>query len=209
MGCALVDELGAALQVQAELAWALRGDARRLDQRSRAGAADEPEDREVAAAAAHASVQLRREDEQQAAVLVVRGEDVCLGGLGPVALGVHDHRLVEHAHAPLERRADVVVAVLELEPEDLPHRAADHVEVAEAGELRAPRPAPISRALLVADEEGGVRRRVVVVEQLEQEAEAALLARLRRGSGSRRSVPSEVLRSPQFGQMKMGMTFVG
>src|SRR3954447_10941539 len=41
---------------------------------------------------------LGRQDQQRAAVVVVGGEDVGLGGLGAVALGVHHHRLVEHPH---------------------------------------------------------------------------------------------------------------
>ena len=81
---------------------------------------------------------------------------------------------------------DVVVAVLELEAEHVLHRPADHVEVAQAGELARAAPGADQAALLVEDEERGVGRRVVVVEQLEQEAEAALLAARARGPGSRR-----------------------
>ena len=88
---------------------------------------------------------LGSQNEQQAAVLVVRGEDVCLRRLRPVPFGVHDHWLVQHAHAPLESGADVVVTRLELEPQHLVHRPADHVQVAEPGELARALPAPISR----------------------------------------------------------------
>src|SRR5215211_7158136 len=118
----------------------------------------------------------RREHEQQAPVVVVGGEDVRLRRLGAVALRVYHHLLVEHPHAPLERRADVVVAGLELEPQHLLRGPPDHVEVAQAGEL-AGAPAGADQAgLLVEDEERRVGGRVVVVEQLEQEAEAALVA---------------------------------
>src|SRR4051812_8989359 len=92
-----------------------------------------------------------RQDEQQAAVVVVRREDVGLRPFGPVALRVNGNRLVEHPYAPLERRADVVVAALKVEPEHLLHGAADHVGVAEPGELpRTPARAD-QAALLVAD----------------------------------------------------------
>src|SRR3954453_16724908 len=121
----------------------------------------------------------RREDDQQAAVVVVRGKDVSLRRLRPVALRMDHHGLVEHADAPLERRADVVVAVLKVEPEHLLHRAADHVGVAEAGELAGAAAGADQAALLGGDEEGGVGRWVVVVEQLEQEAVATVRAAAR------------------------------
>src|SRR5436305_2384579 len=96
----------------------------------------------------------RGQDEQETAVLVVGREDVRLGRLGAVALGVHRDRLVEHAHAPLERRADVVVAaVLPLEPEHLLNGAADHVLVAEPGQLARAAARADQAGLLVADEE--------------------------------------------------------
>ena len=99
-------------------------------------------------------------------------------GSGPVALGVHDHRLVEHPHPPLERGGDVVARPTRTRGSSTSlHGAADHVQVPEPGELpRAPAGAD-QAGLLVEDEERGVRGRVVVVEQLEQEAEAAFLAR--------------------------------
>ena len=86
-----------------------------------------------------------RQHEQQPAVVVVGGEDVRLRRLGPVAFGVHDHLLVEHAHAPLERGADVVVAVLELEPEHLVTARPITSRSPSPVSSRAPRPVPISR----------------------------------------------------------------
>src|SRR4051812_4835909 len=117
-----------------------------------------------------------RQDEQQPAVVVVCGEDVSLRPLRPVSLRMNGDRLVENAHSPLERGADVVVAALELEPEHLLHGAADHVVVAEPGELARAAAGADQAGLLVADEERRVGRRVVVVEQFEHEAEAALRA---------------------------------
>src|SRR3954451_625643 len=120
-----------------------------------------------------------RQDEQQSAVVVVCREDVGLRPLRPVSLRVNGDRLVENAHSPLERGADVVVARLELEAEHLLHRAADHVVVAEARELARTAAGADQSSVLVADEECGVGRRVVIVEQFEDEAEAALRAAAR------------------------------
>ena len=64
-------------------------------------------------------------------------------------------------------------------PEHVAHRPADHVEVPEPGQLARTAAGADHASLLVADEERGVGRRVVVVEQLEQEREAALLAAAR------------------------------
>ena len=92
---------------------------------------------------------------------------------------MHHHRLVEHAHAPLERGGDVVAALVELEVEHVVHRTADHVEVTEPGELARAAACADQASLLVEDEERRIRSRVVVVEQLEQEPESAALAGLR------------------------------
>src|SRR5215217_777127 len=123
----------------------------------------------------------RGQHEEQAAVVVIGGEDVSLRSLGTVPFGVHDHRLVEDANPPLERGGDVVASLVELELEDLVHGAPDHVEVTEPGEFPRAAPGADQAGLLVEDEEGGVRGRVVVVQQLEQEAESAALACLRAG----------------------------
>ena len=74
-------------------------------------------------------------------------------------------------------------------PEHLLDRAADHVLVAEAGQLARAAAGADQPALLVGDEERGVGRRVVVVEQLEEEAEAAVRAAAR-ALGSRRCARS-------------------
>ena len=63
-------------------------------------------------------------------------------------------------------------------PQHLLRGAAHHVEVAEPGQLARAAAGADQATLLVEDEERGVGRGVVVVEQLEQEAEAALLAAL-------------------------------
>src|SRR4029079_13978082 len=69
-----------------------------------------------------------------------------------------------------------------LPAEDFFDRAPDHVFVGEAGQRDAA-PARVDYPrLAVAYEEGGVRRRVVVVEQLEHESEAAFGAALWTGA---------------------------
>ena len=73
----------------------------------------------------------------------------------------------------------MVAAVFGLEPQNLARRAPDHVEVAEPGQLARAAAGADQTALLIAEKEGRVGRRVVVVEQLEEEAEAALLAAAR------------------------------
>ena len=75
----------------------------------------------------------------------------------------------------------MIVALVELEVEHLLHGPADHVEVAQPGELACAAAGADQRGLLVEQEEGRVRCRVVVVEQLEQEAESALGAARARG----------------------------
>src|SRR3989440_11900661 len=118
----------------------------------------------------------RREDDEQAAVVVVGREQVGRRARRQVALGVDLDGLAQHAYAPLERGGHLVVAVLELEAEHVHDRAPDHLLLSQPGELRGAAADPEQPALLVAHEEGGVGGRVVVVEQLEQEAEAALVA---------------------------------
>src|SRR5680860_608218 len=117
-----------------------------------------------------------RQHQQQATVVVIRGKDVGHGGLRSVSLRIDHDWLAENPNAPLERCGDVVASVFELESENVARRAADHVEVAEPGQLASAAPGADQAALLVAEEEGRVGRRVVVVEQLEEKAEAALLA---------------------------------
>src|SRR5437764_12564981 len=75
------------------------------------------------------------EDDEQAAVVVVGREQVGRGPGGQVTLGVHLDRLVQHAHAPLQRGGDLVVAVLELQPQDLGDGAADDLLLGQAGQL--------------------------------------------------------------------------
>src|SRR4051812_11180424 len=118
----------------------------------------------------------RRQDEEEAAVVIVRGKEVRHRAGGQIALRVDAHRLAELADAPLEHGAHVVLPVLEVEAEHVGDGAADDLLVGQAGQLARAAATADHATLLVAHEEGGVRRRVVVVEQLEQEPEAALRA---------------------------------
>src|SRR5437763_9519861 len=105
------------------------------------------------------------EDEQKAAVLVVCREDVRLGRLRAIALGVNGHGLVEHPDAPLERRADVVVAVLEGESEHVADGLAEGVGLSQAGELAHALAKADHARVLIADHEGCVGRGVLAVEE--------------------------------------------
>src|SRR3954452_25251070 len=117
-----------------------------------------------------------RQDEQQAAVVVVRREQVRGRLGGEIALRVHLDRLALRAHPPLENLPEVVGPVGEVQSEHLARRAADDLLEIEPGQLERPAAAMDQAALLVAGEERGVGRRVVVVEQLEHEREATLRA---------------------------------
>ena len=132
----------------------------------------------------------RREHEEKPTVVVVGGEEVRDRLGGQIALRVDRHALAQLPDAPLEHGADGVVPVLEGEAEHLPHLAADDLLVREAGELARSAPAADDPALLVADEEGRVGSGVVVVEQLEEEREAALRATLGGVAEARPCAPS-------------------
>ena len=71
------------------------------------------------------------------------------------------------------------LAVGEAQAQHLLHALADHRFLLQAGEGEGVLAAADHATLVVAHEEGRVGRRVVVVEQLEQEGEAALGAALR------------------------------
>src|SRR4051795_3205765 len=73
----------------------------------------------------------------------------------------------------------MVLPVVEAQSEHVADRAADDPLGVEARELARPTAGADQLALLVGDEERGIRRRVVVVEQLEQEAEPASRAAAR------------------------------
>src|SRR6187200_59171 len=118
------------------------------------------------------------EDEEHAAVLVVGREEVRRRLRREVALGVDLDGLAERPDPPLEHGADRVVGVREAQPEHVLHGPADDALVVEPRQLERAASAADDAPLRVADEERGVGRRVVVVEQLEEEAEAALRAPL-------------------------------
>jgi hypothetical protein len=85
--------------------------------------------------------------------------------------------LAHPAHAPFERDLRRVLPVEARDPERLDHVPAHQVLLAVAGELEDVAPGREHPCVLVAHHEAGVRRRVVVLEQLEEEAEAAAVAR--------------------------------
>ena len=182
---ALVDELDAALEVQAEL--------RRLRRDDHRGGGDQSEDQEQdeqrAAAIGHGPggrVSAKRSDYRDgvstsssppSSSYAGKRSATAFAGRSPSALtvtGLPSWRTPHSSTVPTWSSPPS-----KLEPEHLAHRAADDLLVREAGQLARAAAAADDPALLVADEERGVGRRVVVVEQLEEEPEAALLAALR------------------------------
>ena len=119
-----------------------------------------------------------RERDEQAAVLVVGGEEVGGDRLDLAGARAELELLAEPPHAPFERERDRAAAVREaVEPERLDDVLAHQLALAVAGQLedaaaRGEDPPARGRT-----RRGRRRRRVVVVEQLEEEAEAAPLAR--------------------------------
>ena len=74
-----------------------------------------------------------------------------------ITLSRHGDGLVEHPDPPVERCLDQVVSVLKLDPEYLAYRLADHVVVAEPGQLTCAPPRAQNARLSIADEERRVR----------------------------------------------------
>src|SRR5581483_835747 len=114
----------------------------------------------------------RRQGDEQAAVVVERGEEVPDDALHLAASGAELELLVEPAHSPLERELDGVLLLLEaLEPEGGDHLGTHHVLLVPAAQLEDAAAEREDPALLVARDEARGRRGVIVVHQLEEEAE--------------------------------------
>src|SRR3954452_15927753 len=145
------------------------------------------------------------EDQQQAAIVVVGREEIGDRLGGQITLGVDGYPLAQRADAPLEGRLDrgcfagvvrvgggaPISPVDPLETEHVTDRSADHLLVLEAGELERTFAQIQDTGLLVEREERGARRRHVVVEQLEEEGEAALRATLRAGGEPGGALPAQ------------------
>src|SRR5262245_32072851 len=120
----------------------------------------------------------RRERDEKAAVLVVGREDVGRHLLDLPGARAKQELLTEAPDAPLERERDRALALLvAVEPECLHDVLPHQLALAVAGQLEDAAAGGDEAAGVVARDEARVRRRVVVVEQLEQEPEAAALAR--------------------------------
>ncbi len=65
----------------------------------------------------------------------------------------------------------MIFASIEIEAEDIFHRAPDDLLIREAGQLAEPRPQPMIRPSLSQTKKAALGAEVVVVQQLEQEAE--------------------------------------
>src|SRR5207302_1422319 len=119
----------------------------------------------------------RRQGDQQAAVRVVRGEEVALDGLLDACARLELELLPEATHAPLERELRGIPLGREAaQAEALDDVAAEQRILRVAGQLEDAAPTREHASLLIAHDEAGVRGRVVVVHQLEEEAEAAVMA---------------------------------
>src|SRR5205807_8748005 len=118
------------------------------------------------------------ERDEQSAVLVVGGEEVGRDVLTLPGARTQLELLAEPSHTPFERDLGRVLLRREtVEPEAIDQVGAQQLLLAVAHELEDASTRREDPSLLVADDEPGVRRRVVVVHQLEQEAEPAALAR--------------------------------
>src|SRR6266540_6823627 len=119
----------------------------------------------------------RREADQEPTVLVVGRKEVGGHALYVPGAGAKLERLAEPPHAPIQGDLHRALPVEAGEPERLDDVAAHQLLLAEAGELEHVPAAREHPGLLVADDESGPRGGVVVLEQLEEKAEAAALAR--------------------------------
>src|SRR4051794_15441907 len=84
---------------------------------------------------ASGSLLLRGQDEEQTPVVVVGGKEVGGRLRGQIALRIHLDRLAQLAHAPLQDGGDVVLAVGELQAQDVVGGPPNDLLLLEAGEL--------------------------------------------------------------------------
>src|SRR4029450_2758400 len=119
----------------------------------------------------------RRQGDEQPAVLVVRGEEVGRHRLRDPRAGPELVRLVELAADPLAGAPGRVPAAGgSLQPERVHDVPADQLRLLVARQLEDAAARGEHPRVAIADDEAGARRGVVVVEELEQEPEAAPLA---------------------------------
>src|SRR6266550_1866194 len=120
----------------------------------------------------------RCERDEQPAVVVVGREEVGRDGFPLSRTRAELELLAEPPHTPFERERRRVLFRLEaVEVEPVDDVRPEQLLLAVAGELEDAASGGEDSPLAVADHETRVRRRVVVVHQLEEEAEPASLAR--------------------------------
>src|SRR4051794_27803759 len=120
----------------------------------------------------------RCERDEQPAVVVVRREEVPGHPLRLAPVRPQLEPLTHATDAPFEcERRRVPIRREPAQAEALDDVAAEQILLREARELEHAATGRDDPSLLVADHEAGARRRVVVVHQLEEEAEATPLAR--------------------------------
>jgi hypothetical protein len=117
-----------------------------------------------------------REGDEEAAVLVVGGEEVHRHASGRPRPRAQRQRLVELAYAPLACDTGWILAVRRREAETFPQRLSEQFPLAVTGQLQHATPHGNDALVVVADDEPCRRSGVVVLEQLEQEPEAAVRA---------------------------------
>src|SRR4249919_912107 len=110
-----------------------------------------------------------RQGDEQAAVVVVRREDVRRDRLHLTGARAQLEFLTELSDAPFERHGDRALAVLETsEAEGLDDVLAHQVGIPVAGQLEDTAARREDATVLVAGNKPGVRGRVVVVQQLKE-----------------------------------------
>ncbi len=112
--------------------------------------------------------------------------------------------LVELPDAPFDGQRRRVLLAAPFSCESIDHVTSEQVVLAKARELEDALPGRENPALRVADDEPGARRRVVVVEELEEEAETAVSDSRPVGRSGLRGRSWSTERRRQFGQMKYG-----
>src|SRR5206468_6994696 len=100
---------------------------------------------------------------------IERRKEIGHDGLAEAGASLQCHLLPEPAHAPFERDGDRI----RLRLHDLGHLAAQQILLAVTSELEDALARRENPALLVADNEAGVRPRVVILCQLQEKAETA------------------------------------
>ena len=176
-GLRLIDEGDAALEVQTQNC-GLGNDHKPGENEQ---PCDEQQDEKIAAAVGHRAERLLcgRQDEQQPAVIVVSGEEIGARFGRQIPLGVDLNLLIKRAHAPLQNRPNRIALLSKAQAEYITNWAPNNALVIEPCQLECAASAGDYAGVVVTDEERRIWSRKVVIEQFEDESEAALFAAFR------------------------------